>query len=47
MEKFSARVRLVDGLEPADRRPVEHLALGEERLVDGLGRHVEVLHHTR
>src|SRR5665648_834057 len=40
-------VRLVDRLEPADRRAVEHLALGEERRVSRLGGHIEVLHHTR
>src|SRR3712207_8270431 len=33
-----------DRLEAADRGPVEHLALGEEVGVEGLGRHVEVLH---
>ena len=40
-------VGLVDRLEPADRRAVEHLAVGEEVRVEGLGRHVEVLHDAR
>ena len=39
-------VRLVDGLEAADRRTVERLAVGEEVLVERLGRDVEVLHDT-
>jgi hypothetical protein len=37
----------VDGLEAADRGPVEHLAVGEEVDVNRLGRHVEVLHDPR
>ena len=37
-------VGLVDRLEAADRRAVEHLAVGEEVDVDRLRGHVEVLH---
>ena len=37
------QVGLVDGLEAADRGTVEQLADGEEVLVDGGGRNVEVL----
>src|SRR5690606_19690643 len=37
-------VGLVDGLEPTDRRAVEHLTVGEEGLVDARGGDGEVLH---
>ena len=40
-------VRLVDRLEAADRRAVEHQAVDEEVLVEGARRHVEVLHDAR
>jgi len=40
-------VRLVDRLEAADRRPVEHQPLGEHVGVERLGGGGEVLHHTR
>ncbi|RAO49019.1 hypothetical protein GAR06_01390 [Micromonospora saelicesensis] len=39
-------VRLVDRLETADRRTVEREAVGEEVVVDGLDRQIEVLHHA-
>ena len=39
-------VGLVDRLEAADRRTVEHLAVGEEVLVQRGRGHVEVLHDT-
>jgi len=50
IEHGRARVRkqqhvgLVDLLEPANRRAVEHPALGEHIRVEGLSRHGEVLH---
>ena len=37
-------VRLVDLLESADRRAVEHQPVGEDLLIEGLRRHGEVLH---
>jgi hypothetical protein len=37
----------VDLLETADGRTIKQLTDGEELLVDGLGRNVEVLLHTR
>jgi acyl CoA:acetate/3-ketoacid CoA transferase alpha subunit len=37
----------VDFLETADRRTIKHLTDGEELLIDGFGRNVEVLLHTR
>jgi hypothetical protein len=39
-------VGLVDGLEPADRGPVEGEAVGHDAVVERLDRHVEVLHHA-
>jgi hypothetical protein len=40
-------VGLVDGLEAADRGPVEHLPFLEEVRVQAVRRHVEVLHDAR
>ena len=36
-------VRLVDALPAGDRRTVEHLAVDEQLLIDGVGRHADVL----
>ena len=40
-------VGLVDLLEPADRRAVEHQAVGEDPLAERRGGHGEVLHRAR
>src|SRR5271170_8039361 len=37
----------MDLLEPADRRTVEHQAIGEDPLAERPGRHREVLHRPR
>ena len=40
-------VGLVDLLEPADRRAVEHEAIGEDALAERCGGHSEVLHRSQ